>query len=115
MSDYKITFAPELQLSAADFVDSWNSIEQCRELAEAKTETAGQSHYDFGAGMLVLLGGIGVSVATTALNELVKQAIAAYFKKRLQADTPAPEPERIEVREIDQPDGSKLVVVVLKQ
>ena len=115
MSDYKITFAPELNLTAADFAESWNSIEQCHELSEAKTETAAQGQFDFGATVLVALGCIAVTVATTALNEFVKHAIAEYFKNRQQATTPSPEPERIEVQVIDQPDGSKLLVVVLKQ
>jgi hypothetical protein len=115
MNDYKITFAPELNLTAADFVESWNSIEQCHELTEAKTETVAQGQFDFGATALVFLGGIAVTVATTALNEYVKHTIAEYFKKRQQANTSAPEPERIEVQVIEQLDGSKLLVVVLKQ
>lgn len=113
MSDYKITFAPELNLTAADFAESWNSIEQCRELSEAKTETVAQGQFDFGATILVALGGIVLKVTTTALEEYVKHAIAEQFKKRQQANIP--EPERIEIQVIDQPNGSKLLVVVLKQ
>ncbi|MCX7098948.1 MAG: hypothetical protein NTV43_13680 [Methylococcales bacterium] len=114
MSDYKITFAPEVNLTAADFAESWNSIEQYRELSTAQTETVAQGQFDFGATALVVLGGIALKVTTTALEEYVKQAIAAHFKKPQQATTPAPAPERIEVQVMDHPDGTKLVVVVLK-
>jgi len=116
MSDYKITFSPELNINATDFVDGWNNLEQCQKVAEAKAEPKTQGDYNLGElAMMAVLTGISTS-ASIVLSELIKHTVAEYFKKRQQANNPPlPEPESIEVREIEQPNGSKLVVVVLKQ
>lgn len=117
MSDYKITFSPELNISAADFVDSWNEIEPCHKVAEASTETAAAQDFELISGGMVLAGLTFVAgMATTAINELIKQAIAEYFKKRQAANNPPPPAlNNIEIQHIEQPDGSKLLVVLIKQ
>ena len=117
MSHYKITFAPELNLTAADFAESWNEIEQCREVAEAYTETAAQQDFELvSAGVLLAaLKFVAGTTVTVTINELIKLAIAEYSKKRQVATNPPPPAlEHIEVREIPQPDGTKLLVVVIK-
>jgi hypothetical protein len=115
MSDYKITFAPELNISAADFAESWNTLEQCRTVAEATTETATQQDFELiSAGVLAGLTFVA-GIAATALNELIKQTIAEYFKKRQAANNPPPTPTAIEIQQIEQPDGTKLLIVLIKQ
>lgn len=116
MDTYKITFDPELRIDAAEFADSWNTIPSCSEMAKAAIGEATQS--DFNLSELTTMAVLTTlsTVTTLALSELVKHSIAEYFKKRQQSDNPPPpEPDSIEVREIEQPDGSKLVVVVVKK
>lgn len=114
MHEYKITLATELKLSATDFSDSWNSTAQCQGIAAASTEAVKQGDYNLGdMAAIVVLSSVS-SVATLVLSELIKQSIAEWFKQRATNNSPAPKPEAIEVREISQPDGSKLIVVVLK-
>jgi hypothetical protein len=116
MNDYKVTFSPELNINATEFTDSWNNLELCHKVAEAKTETATQGDYNLvDAAMLVSLVFIA-NVSSSLLTALIKEAIMDWYKKYQQANNPPPlKPESIEIREIEQPDGSKLVVVVLKQ
>lgn len=54
------------------------------------------------------------NVASVVLIDLIKEVVINKYKENQQAENAVPESE-IEIREIEQPDGSKLVVVVLKQ
>jgi hypothetical protein len=119
MNDYKITFAPELNLSATDFAESWNSLESCRQVTEAKTESATQSDFALGEiaiiASLSFVGGLAADVLKDLVKDAVKDAIAKYVKKTQQATHPAlPALENIEVQQIEQPDGTKLLVVIIK-
>jgi hypothetical protein len=120
MNDYKITFSPDTILTAVEFAESWNSLESCREVAEAKTESATQSDFALAEmAMMVSLGFIG-NIAAEVLKDLVKDAvkdaIAKYIKKTPQAaNPPLPAPDAIEIQQIEQPDGTKLLVVVINK
>lgn len=118
MSDYKITFSPELNISAADFADSWNALEKCQKVATASTETASQNDFNLDEVLIIALGFIG-GVSADLLKDLVKDALKdaiAKLKKPPEDHTPAqPELNSIEIQHIEQPDGSKLLVVVIKK
>ena len=118
MNDYKITFAPELEISAAEFAESWNSLDSCRTVAEAKTETATQN--DFADMVTIVSLSVVSAFAADLLLDLVKDAIkdwiAKCLKKMPQATHPAlPAPEDIEVQQIELPDGTKLLIIVIKK
>jgi hypothetical protein len=119
MTDYKITLSPDLEINAADFVTAWNDTPNCSEVAEAQLETS--AAVDYGSRLTgaaaVFLSGIAVGMTTNALYDMVKQVVLNQTsvqklleKRGLQKST-----EVIEIQTVQQPDGSFLLVVVLKE
>lgn len=104
---YQIVLPPEIGVSAEAFADAWNTDQQSSVVAEARVEPAPTRSYDpltvSTVAVNLLLG-----VAGSALYELVKHVLS-------QALAQSSATERIEVREIDQPDGTRLLVVHIKR
>ncbi len=100
--DYLIALHPELGLHAEDFVADWNETPACCEVAQARLVENVAKQFDptLLAGALAVLGNIALGVAGNALYDLIKQAL---IRKGVQNQT--------EIVQIDQPDGTKILVV----
>jgi hypothetical protein len=101
MKPLQIALAPELGIRPEDFVAAWNETPACREAAEAQFIPAPQTQFDplLAAGVAALVS-IGTGLITNVLSELIKQALA-----RRQVN------QAIDVIEVQQADGSRLLVV----
>ena len=100
--DYQLALSPDLALTPADFVAAWNATPECRAVAAARVEAAAGTQYDpltLAAGVAVL-GSVAINIASNALYDLIKNAIA----KRRQ-------PEDVSLRALDLPDGTRLIIV----
>ena len=100
--DTQLALAPDLDLTPADFVAAWNETPECRAVAEARVEAAAGTQYDplTAAAVVAVLGSIAVNVASNAIYDLIKEALA----KRRQ-------PEDISISALDMPDGTRLIIV----
>ena len=103
--EYQIALAPELKLSSADFAGAWNNTPECRAVAEAQVEQATATQYDpfVVAGVVALLGSIATGLVTSAIYDLIKQALV---KQGVH--------QRIEIMELEQGRGKRLLVVTIR-
>jgi hypothetical protein len=118
MTDYKITFSPELEINTEDFVSAWNDTPNCREVAEAQLETSAVVDYDpLLASTMVFISGIAIGMTTNALYDMLKQIVLkqASVQKLLEKRGGQKNTEVIEIKTVQQSDGSSLLVVVLKE
>lgn len=104
--DYRIVFSPDLHLSAADFAAAWNETIDCRAVAEAGVSTTSQGQFDptLFDGTMVLLGGLALNVVSNALYDLIKGVLVKQGVRK-----------RTEIKQLDQPDGSRLLVVTIEE
>jgi hypothetical protein len=118
MTDYQMTLSPDLEIDAAEFVTAWNDTPNCREVAEAQLETSAAVDYDpLFAGVAVFLSGIAVGLTTNALYDLVKKVVLnqAPVQKLLEKRGLEKHTDVIDIQTVQQPDGTPLLVVVLKE
>lgn len=102
MEPLTIVFAPDLATNAAGFVDDWNRTPDCREVALAEVGAAAATTYDptlLDSGV-ALLSSIATGIAANMIYDRIKTLMA---KRR----GPAP----IEIIELNQPDGTRLLIV----
>jgi len=102
--DYRIALPPDLGLSAAGFVAAWNEAAECTAVAEARLAQPTRTQYDptLLEGAFVALGSVALGVVSNVIYDLIKGVLA---KKGIR--------KRMEVRQLDQPDGSRLLVVTI--
>jgi hypothetical protein len=102
--DYKIVLSPELALEPADFVAAWNDTPTCRAVAEASLATWTVAQFDptllSQAG--VVLSGVALGVVSDAVYDLIKRVLARQGVRKCT-----------EILELEQPDGSRLLVVMI--
>lgn len=118
MTDYKITLSPDLEINAADFVTAWNDVPNCHKVAKAQLETSTAVDYDpLFVGAAVFISGIAVGMTTNAFYDVVKQVVLnqAPVQKLLEKRGWQKSTEVIEIQTVQQPDGTPLLVVVLKE
>ena len=99
--EYKVVFSPEMDVNPKDFAEIWNNTPECWEIAIAEASKVQGTQFDMGITAVVLLG-IGTSIAGTALYDLIKKA----FKDKHRD---------IEFVQIDQPDGTHIIVAKIKE
>lgn len=104
---YQIVLPPEIRVSAEAFADAWNADEQSSVVAAARVDYPVAKSYDPLSVSAVVVD-LLVGVAGAALYELVKHVLTQML------DQPAAT-QRIEVQQIDQPDGTHLLVVHIKK
>lgn len=97
--DYQIALSPDLDISPEDFVAAWNEAPECRAAAAARVEAAAQRSFEPLTASAILIG-LGLGIATNALYDLIKYALV---KKGVR--------EQIELSQIEQPDGSRVIVI----
>lgn len=97
----QIALAPDLNISSSEFAAAWNQTPDARAVAQAQIDTAQGSFYDpmMLAGLTVL-GNVALSLATSALYDLIKEALA---KKGIK--------KQLKFVERTMPDGSRVIVV----
>jgi len=115
MNNYKIRFDPRLEINPADFMAVWNTTQDCRDMAEAQVNSSAAS-YDIGSAF-VLLSGIAIGVATNTIYDLLKQAVVnnKAVQDLLEKRGLSKQADSISVQTIEQPDGSQMLVVVIKE
>lgn len=100
--EYQIAVPPDLDVKPAGFVETWNEDPACRAVAEARVAESTAEHYDpaLVAGGLAVLGSVALGVASNALYDLIKRVLTRQGVR-----------QQIEIMQLDQPDGSRLLVV----
>ena len=118
MSDYQIRFDPRLEINPADFVAAWNNSPDCKTVAEAQTDTSAAVDFDSAAvKALTLLGGIAIGVTTNTVYDLIKSTVINLptVQKSFAAQTLPTRTEFVDIQQIEQPDGTKLLIVIVKE
>jgi len=99
--EYKVVFSPEMDVNPKDFAEIWNNTPECREIAKAEASKVQGTQFDMGITAVILIG-IGTSIVGTALYDLIKKAFKDKHKN-------------IEFTQIDQPDGTRIIAVKIKE
>ncbi|MDM8568484.1 hypothetical protein QUF50_03010 [Thiotrichales bacterium HSG1] len=118
MTNYKIAFAPDLDIDTSDFVNAWNDTSNCREMAEAKLDEMTATDYDSSTvKVLALLGVFATGVATNAIYDLIKTTVVNLpgVQETLEIKNIPKNADFLDIQQIDQPDGSKLLIIVVKE
>jgi len=97
--EYKVVFSPEMDVNPKNFAEIWNNTPECREIAKAEASKVQGTQFDMGVTAVIL--SIVTSAVGTALYELIKKS----FKDKHRD---------IEFVQIDQPDGTRIIVVKTK-
>jgi hypothetical protein len=101
---YKISLPPELGVSPNDFIVAWNETPECREAAIAHQAEPRTRTRSFDPSLLTpalaVLGTVAAGVGTNALYDLIKQALTRKGVKK-----------QTEITQIEQPDGTKILIV----
>ncbi len=103
---YHLALAPDVPVTAAAFVTAWNATPACREVAEARLETATAATFDPGLGLDVwaVLGSVALGVAGNAVYDLIKRVLTAQGVRK-----------QTDIVQIEQPDGSRVLVVKMRE
>ncbi len=99
--DYHIALSPDLGISTADFVTTWNELAEAHTIGEARVATAKGEQFD-----LTLLATILISVGTGAASNIISDLIMKVFEKR-----GVPGHKHTHIEQVKKPDGSKTFVV----
>src|SRR5438309_5069447 len=104
--EYQLALSPDLGLSSADFVTAWNEAPNCRTLAEAHLSSSSHGTYDplLLAGIITLLSSVATGVLTNVISELIKQKLEKTGEHK-----------QVQVQQLEQPDGSHLLVVTIDE
>ena len=102
--DYHIALSPELDLSPEKFAAAWNETPECRDLAQARlSQTQGAQFYGTLLTVtLTVLGSLALGAAGNALYDLIKETLMRQGVRK-----------RTEIVHLEQPDGSRLLVVTV--
>jgi hypothetical protein len=98
--EYKVVFSPEMDVNPKNFAEIWNNTPECREIAQAEASKVQGTQFDMGVTAVIL--SIVTSAVGTALYELIKKS----FKDKHRD---------IEFVQIDQPDGTHIIVAKIKE
>jgi hypothetical protein len=102
---YRIVLSPSLELSAAEFATAWNETPECAAVGRAQETRQAGAQFDPAMQAIVeVIGMVAVGVASNALYDLIKEAL---FRKGVT--------KRIEIMEVAQPEGTRLVVVKIEE
>jgi len=117
MSDYQIRFDPRLEINPADFVAAWNDSSDCKAITEAQVDSSTAVDFDSSAAkVLTLLGGIAIGVTTNTVYDLIKSTVINLpTVQKTSTQTLPVRSEFVDIQQIEQPDGTKLLIVILKE
>ena len=100
--DYLIVFEPELGIDPESFVAAWNQEPDCQVVTTARLERGQATSYGFD--VLALLGAVALELGGAALYDLIKHVVAQHKGILTQS---------LELIEIEQPDGTRVLAVRL--
>ncbi|OQW90542.1 MAG: hypothetical protein BWK79_19590 [Beggiatoa sp. IS2] len=112
-NNYQLIFAHELGINPAEFVETWNA--EHRELAEAQTMATQRTDFTveptaMTASAILISFALGIGVH--AVYDLVKHATIRVIQRKSKSSTHYSD---VELQEIPQPDGSRLLIVKIKE
>ena len=104
--EYQLALSPDLNVRPSDFVKMWNESQEYRAVAEARLDTSSAAQYDptLIDGAIAVLTTLGGGIATNALYDWIKQALV---KKGVRKKT--------RFTQIDKPDGTRIIVVMIDE
>lgn len=104
--EYQVALSPELGLSPQDFADAWNKTPECRAVAQAKLSQPARAQFDptVMAAVLTVVSGVAGGIASNILYDMIKERLAEQGVRK-----------RTEIVEMVQPDGSRLLVVTIRE
>ncbi|MFN7996149.1 MAG: hypothetical protein U0Q18_21240 [Bryobacteraceae bacterium] len=101
--DCRVTLAPELGLTAFDFIITWNGLEDCQKVARARTSPATPLRFDVNSvtgNTVVLSGGSKNCISQESLDALIRHVLQ---KRNIR--------QEVEFIHRPLPDGGREVVV----
>lgn len=101
--DEKIVFDPKLGLTSGEFVQAWNDTYTNQGTARVG-EVDGLEAFDLATAGLAIVTGIATGLLTSLTYDLIKHMLA-----QRQA------PPQFNIQVVEQPDGTKLIVVVIEK
>ena len=102
--DYHVALSPELDLSPEKFAAAWNEAPECRDLAQARLSQTRSAQF-YGTLLtvtLTVLSSLVLGAAGNALYDLIKELLWQQGVRK-----------RTEIVQLEQPDGSRLLVVTM--
>ena len=102
---YQLILSPDLNLSPSEVVAAWNADAQASTIASVHLVPSEAKRFDptLLAGIIALVSTVGLGVLTNAIYDVLK---AAATKKENK-----PPHKRFKITQLDQPDGTHLLVV----
>ncbi len=100
--EYQLVFAPSLEITPADFVTDWNEDGSTRDVAQAQIVSSTTKVYN-GAlldAVLLVVNSVILPLGTNALYDLIKGIVVKQKKHK-----------HIKLTQLDQPDGTHLLVI----
>jgi hypothetical protein len=102
--EFQIAFPPDLGITPEAFAAEWNADAESRSIGEARFDPDPSKQYDFGVIIGLVIIPLLVSISANAFYDLRKaRLVASGVRKRTQ------------LIEVEQPDGSRLLVVVVEE
>jgi hypothetical protein len=97
--DIEIALAPGLNVSPDAFVHAWNAHPECQAVGQAEVRKKGGTQFE-PLTLTAFLAGVAGSVAATVISHLIIKALGSKGSR-----------QQLEVLEVAQPDGSRVLVV----
>jgi hypothetical protein len=100
--EYQLIFAPSLEIVPADFVIAWKEDASTRDIAQAQIVSSTTKVYN-GAlldAVLLVVNSVVLPLGTNALYDLIKGLVVKQKKHK-----------HIKLTQLDQPDGTHLLII----
>ncbi len=103
---YQIALDPGLSVSPAEFSAAWNQIPECLAVGKAERSPEAGAQFDplLTAALVTIVSSVLVNIASSIFYDLIKEALAR------QGVT-----QRTEIVETTQPNGTRLLIVKIKE
>lgn len=104
--EYQLVFARSLDIAPEDFVAAWNEEASTQEVAQAQLVPSATKSFNVPPLDIVLLvvNAVVLPLGTNALYELIKSVVIKEKKDKHSH-------KRTKITQIDQPDGTHLLIV----
>ena|SRR5579859_7761902 len=103
---YQLVFAPGLEIVPEDFVTAWNGEVSTQEIAQAQLVSSPTKAFNAPVLDVVLLvvNSVVLPLGTSALYDLIRSVVVKEKKDK-------PDHKHTKITQIDQPDGTHLLIV----
>ncbi len=116
MSQYVISFDPELNIDVQQFVNAWNQHNAASQLAQAEMPDERNRDLAAGSRVVVLLSAIATGMASNALYDVIKEVAIPLITHQNPVTTVLNnECKYLEIRELPpKKDGTRIFLVECK-